>query len=75
MQRKPPRKMEPDTFTDSMDLKVRELLKEVRLDYSPAFTQLVEDTVSAIKDGIDKIPEDLKVRFFSFSSHFQNPRV
>ncbi|KAB1213028.1 Nucleolar protein 6 [Morella rubra] len=53
--------MEPDTFTDSMDLKVRELLKEVRLDYSPAFTQLVEDTVLAIKDGIDKIPEDLKV--------------
>lgn len=53
--------MEPDTFTDSMDLKVRELLKEVRLDCSPAFTQLVEDTVSAIKDGIDKIPEDLKV--------------
>jgi U3 small nucleolar RNA-associated protein 22 len=53
--------MEPDAFTNSMDLKVREFLKEVRLDHSPAFTKLVDDTVSAIKDAIDKIPEDLKV--------------
>jgi hypothetical protein len=53
--------MEPDALTNSMDLKVREFLKEVRLDHSPAFTKLVDDTVSAIKDAIDKIPEDLKV--------------
>ncbi|XP_040999624.1 nucleolar protein 6 [Juglans microcarpa x Juglans regia] len=44
-----------------MDLKVRELLKEVRLNYSPAFTKLVDNTVAAIKDAIDKIPEDLLV--------------
>lgn len=53
--------MEPDALTNSMDLKVREFLKEVRLDHSPAFTKLVDDTVLAIKDAIDKIPEDLKV--------------
>nr|POE68193.1 hypothetical protein CFP56_29003 [Quercus suber] len=41
--------------SDSMDLKVRELLN------SPALTKHVNDTVSAIKDAIDKIPDDLKV--------------
>ena len=46
---------------DSMDLKVRELLKEVTLDYSPTLSKHVNDTVSAIKDAIDKIPDDLKV--------------
>ncbi|KAG7990196.1 hypothetical protein I3843_02G012900 [Carya illinoinensis] len=45
-----------------MDLKVRELLKEVRLNYSPAFTKLVDDTVTAdeasgfVRDiGADKV--------------------
>ncbi|KAK9990400.1 hypothetical protein SO802_025385 [Lithocarpus litseifolius] len=47
--------------SDSMDLKVRELLKEVTLKYSPALTKHVNDTVSAIKDAIDKIPDKLKV--------------
>ncbi|KAI8019409.1 Nucleolar protein 6 [Camellia lanceoleosa] len=50
-----------DTLTDPMDLKVKELLKEVQLHYSPSFTKLVDDTVSAIKESIDKIPEDLQV--------------
>ncbi|KAK4593427.1 hypothetical protein RGQ29_017509 [Quercus rubra] len=47
--------------SDSMDLKVRELLKEVTLDYSPTLSKHVNDTVSAIKDAIDKIPDDLKL--------------
>ena len=52
-----------------MDLKVRELLKEVTLNYSPTLTKHVNDTVSAIKDTIDKIPDELKVMFalYSFS--------
>ncbi|KAK9284676.1 hypothetical protein L1049_023852 [Liquidambar formosana] len=53
--------MDSDTFMRPRDLKVRELLKEVQLDYSPSVTKLVDDTVSAIKDAIDKIPEDLNV--------------
>ena len=57
--------------SDSMDLKVRELLKEATLDYSPTLSKHVNDTVSAIKDAIDKIPDDLKVMF----SPFQNPRA
>ncbi|XP_059623649.1 uncharacterized protein LOC132266698 [Cornus florida] len=44
-----------------LSLKVRELLKEAQLDYSASTTKLVDDTVSAIKEAIDKIPEDLKV--------------
>ena len=53
--------------SDSMDLKVRELLKEVTLDYSPTLSKHVNDIVSAIKDAIDKIPEDLKVLFSHYS--------
>ncbi|XP_022751385.1 nucleolar protein 6 isoform X2 [Durio zibethinus] len=53
--------METETFIDSMDFKVQELLKEVRLEYSPSLTKVVNDTVSAIKSAIDKIPEDLQV--------------
>lgn len=59
--------MDESRFMDSMDLKVRELLKEVQLDYSPQFTELVDDTVSAIKASIDKIPEDVKVIYSLFS--------
>lgn len=57
--------MESVADTNSVDLKVTELLKEVQLDYSPAFTKAVDDAVSAIKGAIDKIPENLKVSFLS----------
>ncbi|XP_054824422.1 uncharacterized protein LOC129322255 [Prosopis cineraria] len=53
--------MDDATLMDSIDLKVRELLKEVQLDYSPQFSEFLDDTVSAIKASIDKIPEDFKV--------------
>ncbi|RDX99089.1 Nucleolar protein 6, partial [Mucuna pruriens] len=46
---------------DSTELKVTELLKEVNVDHSPQFCKLVDDTVSAIKTSIDKIPDDFKV--------------
>nr|XP_016452559.1 PREDICTED: nucleolar protein 6 [Nicotiana tabacum]XP_016452560.1 PREDICTED: nucleolar protein 6 [Nicotiana tabacum]XP_016452561.1 PREDICTED: nucleolar protein 6 [Nicotiana tabacum] len=46
------------TYTDSMNLKVKELLKEVQLEYSPETTATVDKVVSAIKEAIDKIPED-----------------
>ncbi|KAL0008130.1 hypothetical protein SO802_009632 [Lithocarpus litseifolius] len=49
--------------SDSMDLKVRELLKEVTLDYLPTLSKHVNDTVLAIKVAIDKIPDDLKECF------------
>ncbi|XP_057967920.1 uncharacterized protein LOC131157627 isoform X2 [Malania oleifera] len=47
--------------TEPMELKVRALLKEVQLDYTPATTKLVDGAVAAIKESIDKIPEDLEV--------------
>ena len=53
--------MASEATIDTTELKTRELLKEVRLDYSPAFTKLVDDAVSAIRDSIDKIPQDLQV--------------
>lgn len=56
--------MDSYSSSDPMDLKVRELLKEVQLDYSPTFTKLVDNTVSAIQEAIDKIPEDLQVSLF-----------
>lgn len=46
-------------------MKVKELLKEFQLDYSPTLLKLVEDTVSAIKKAIKLIPDDLKVAFLS----------
>ncbi|CAI9114714.1 OLC1v1015496C1 [Oldenlandia corymbosa var. corymbosa] len=49
------------TYMDSMSFKVSELLKEVQLDYSPAFTKSVDDVVSSIKKVIRKIPKDLQV--------------
>lgn len=54
--------MEVDSSTDPIDLKVKELLKGVEVEYSPSFTKLVDDAVSAIKDAIGKIPDDLQVR-------------
>ncbi|XAR73269.1 hypothetical protein NMG60_11007182 [Bertholletia excelsa] len=53
--------MASGSLTDQMDLKVRELLNEVQLSYSPGFTKPVDYTVSAIKEAIDKIPEGLLV--------------
>ncbi|GMI78326.1 hypothetical protein like AT1G63810 [Hibiscus trionum] len=55
--------METETCIPSMsiDFKVQELLKEVRLQCSPALTKLVDDTVSAIKSAVDQIPEHLQV--------------
>ncbi|XP_059293198.1 uncharacterized protein LOC132046556 isoform X2 [Lycium ferocissimum] len=46
------------SYTDSMNLKVRALLKEVQLEHSPEITATVDKFVSAIKESIDKIPED-----------------
>ncbi|KAK9164157.1 hypothetical protein Syun_005059 [Stephania yunnanensis] len=46
----------------SMELKANELLKDVRLDCgSVAVTELIDGTLSAIRESIDKIPQDLKV--------------
>ncbi|XP_038874530.1 nucleolar protein 6 [Benincasa hispida] len=53
--------MDSDTLLDPMEMKVRELLKEFQIDYSPTLLKLVEDTVSAIKKAIKLIPDDLKV--------------
>ncbi|GLT39138.1 hypothetical protein SLA2020_133450 [Shorea laevis] len=53
--------MEPEAYTDSMDLKVKELLKEVRLEHTPSVTKLVDDTVSAIKSAVERVPDDFQV--------------
>ncbi|XP_044469095.1 nucleolar protein 6 [Mangifera indica] len=56
--------MEAETIissTDSMDFKIKELLKEVHLDQTAIITKLVDDTFSAIKKVIRKIPDDLQV--------------
>nr|XP_043615466.1 nucleolar protein 6 [Erigeron canadensis] len=51
-----------DEYTDTMSLKIAELMKEVQLDYSSStITKTINDTVSSIKDCINGIPEDIKV--------------
>ncbi|XP_071731324.1 uncharacterized protein [Rutidosis leptorrhynchoides] len=50
-----------DEFTDTINLKLAELLKEVQLDYSSSTTNFVNDVVSSITDCINKIPEDIQV--------------
>lgn len=50
-----------ETYPDSTNLKLRELLKEVQLDYSPENTAIIHDTVSAIRVAIDNIPDGLLV--------------
>lgn len=55
--------MEVGTLVDPVEFKVNELLKEVQVDYSPSLTKIVDDTVSAIKGAISKIPEDFQVLF------------
>lgn len=47
--------------TDSRSLKLRELLKELQLDYSPSNTKIIDDVVSSIKEAIDGIPDDIQV--------------
>lgn len=59
------------TVTDSMSLKVSELLKEVQLDYSPANIKIVDDVVSSIKESISKIPEDFQVYFVFLFAKFE----
>lgn len=46
------------TYTDSMNFKVSELLKDVQLEHSPETTATVDKVVSGIKEAIDKTPED-----------------
>lgn len=53
--------MAREAFPDSMNLKVQELLKEVKFNYSPATTKHVNDVVSSIRKAIDKIPDDIQV--------------
>ncbi|KAL0449938.1 UNVERIFIED_CONTAM: hypothetical protein Slati_1550200 [Sesamum latifolium] len=50
-----------ETYPDSTNLKLRELLKEVQLDYSPANTAIINDVVSSIRDAINNIPDGLQV--------------
>ncbi|KAL0343289.1 UNVERIFIED_CONTAM: Nucleolar protein 6 [Sesamum angustifolium] len=50
-----------ETYPDSTNLKLRELLKEVQLDYSPANTAIINDFVSSIRDAINNIPDGLQV--------------
>lgn len=57
--------MASDAAMDSTELKTKELLKEVQIDYSPSFTNLLNDVVSAIKQSIDTIPQDLQVSSLS----------
>ncbi|KAK9065620.1 hypothetical protein SSX86_015021 [Deinandra increscens subsp. villosa] len=50
-----------EEYTDTMNLKVAELMKEVQLDYSPTTTKTVDDFVISIKKCINNIPEDIQV--------------
>ncbi|MFS7973292.1 putative Nrap protein domain 1 [Helianthus anomalus] len=50
-----------EEYTDTLNLKVAELLKEVQLDYSSSTTKTVDDAVLSIKKCINKIPEDTQV--------------
>lgn len=52
---------EAETLFDSTNLKLRELLKEVQLDYSPENASAVDSVVSAIRDAINGIPDGLPV--------------
>ncbi|GAA0178293.1 RNA metabolism protein [Lithospermum erythrorhizon] len=50
-----------ELYVDSMNMKVNELLKEVRIDYSSANTTIVNDFVTEIKQIIHTIPQDFQV--------------
>ncbi|KAL8250850.1 hypothetical protein R6Q59_034543 [Mikania micrantha] len=51
-----------EEYTDTMNLKVAELMKEVQLDYSSTTSKLIDDVVFSIKECINKIPEDIQVK-------------
>ncbi|KAL7606257.1 hypothetical protein Lser_V15G19682 [Lactuca serriola] len=51
-----------DDYTDTMNLKIAELMKEVQLDYSSTTTKTINDAISSIKKRINKIPEDIQVK-------------
>lgn len=53
--------MEPESYTDSLDFKLNELLKEVRLEPTPAITKLVDDIVSAVKSAAKRVPKGFQV--------------
>ncbi|KAI3451695.1 hypothetical protein Pfo_008360 [Paulownia fortunei] len=50
-----------EAYQDSTNLKLRELLKEVQLDYSPANTAIINDVVSSIREAINNIPDGRQV--------------
>ncbi|KAL3813203.1 hypothetical protein ACJIZ3_014471 [Penstemon smallii] len=50
-----------EVYPDSTNLKLTELLKEVKLDYSPENTKTINDVVSSIREAIDKIEDGLQV--------------
>ncbi|CAA0839558.1 Unknown protein [Striga hermonthica] len=50
-----------ETYPDSTNLKLQELLKEVQLDYSAVNTAIVNNVVSSIREAISNIPEGLQV--------------
>ncbi|KAJ9561979.1 hypothetical protein OSB04_007139 [Centaurea solstitialis] len=50
-----------EEYTDTMSLKVAELMKEVQLDYSSATAKAIDEAVSSIKECVNEIPEDIKV--------------
>ncbi|GKF00310.1 nucleolar protein 6, partial [Tanacetum coccineum] len=50
-----------DDITDTLTLKITELMKEVQLDYSTQTTTFVNDVVSSIQNVINNIPDNLLV--------------
>nr|GEX34116.1 nucleolar protein 6 [Tanacetum cinerariifolium] len=50
-----------DDITDTVTLKITELMKEVQLDYSSQTTTFVNDVVSSIQNVINNIPDNLQV--------------
>ncbi|GJW21174.1 nucleolar protein 6 [Tanacetum coccineum] len=50
-----------DGITDTLTLKITELMKEVQLDYSSQTTTFVNDVVSSIQNVINNIPDNLLV--------------
>jgi len=50
-----------DEYTDTVNLKISELMKEVQLDYSSTTTKTVDDVVLSITKCINNIPEDIQV--------------
>lgn len=53
--------MDSEARAEAMNLRVGELLKDVQLNYSPSVITFVDGTVTAIRDAINRIPEDENV--------------